>query len=244
MNTSSDDLKCIEQFYSGDFARFGYEANFPRLLPLVQYWDQPEPPALIAGRLEVCKSMNPGWNYHLFNRKTAASYLKSVYGSDIFSAFLDIRLPAMQADVFRVGFLLNSGGLWLDAATSLTRPVETWLDRRHSLQMLRRSHQVHPTIATQFIFAARPGLPLLNAVWEKISACLLSRTGTKVYRDFGPGLFRDLMAVRPVLAFGLHAVPEVLLGSFLKVGSSSNILPSDHHWSKRQQSESLYFSGE
>ena len=57
----------------------------------------------------------------------------------------------MQADVFRVAFLLHCGGLWIDAATSLTRPVESWLDRQHSLQMLRRSHQIHPKIATQII---------------------------------------------------------------------------------------------
>ncbi|MCB4389392.1 capsular polysaccharide synthesis protein [Synechococcus sp. MU1617] len=244
LNISGHDLQCIKHFYSADFTRFGYETDFTQSLPLVQYWDQPEPPDLIARRMEVCKSLNPGWDYHLFNRKTAAGYLKIVYGSDIASAFLDIRLPAMQADVFRVAFLLHSGGLWVDAATSLIRPVETWLDRRHSLQMLRRSHQEHPKISSGVIYASRPGLPLLKAAWEEMVPRLLSRSGAKVYRDFGPGLFRNLMGSSPNIAFGLYAVPEALLEGFLKLGSSGNILSSDYHWSKRQQSESLYFSGE
>ena len=103
--------------------------------------------------------------------------------------------------------------------------------------------QVHPKIATQIIYASRPGLPLLKAAWEEMVPRLLSRSGTKVYRDFGPGLFRDLMSSRPNLALGLHAVPEMTLASCLTLGSSSNILPANQHWSKRQDNESLFYSG-
>ena len=240
---SAHDIRCIEQFYSADYARFGYDVDFLLPLPLVQYWNTSHPPNLVATRMNSCRSLNPGWDYRRFNQQTAVSFLGSVYGSEIAAAFLDIRLPAMQADVFRVGFLLHCGGLWVDAATSLMRSVDSWIDRQHSFQMIRRSHQVHPKIATQIIYAARPGLPLLKAAWEEMVPRLLSRSGTKVYRDFGPGLFRDLMASRPNLALALHAVPEVLLESFLKFGSSINILPSDQHWTKRQENESLYLSG-
>lgn len=242
-NISEKDVRCIEQFYSADYLRFGYEFSSYDSLSLVQYWDQPSPPGPVIDRMNVCKSLNPAWVYRRFNRQSASDFLASAYGSDIASAFLDIRLPAMQADVFRVAFLLHEGGLWVDAATSLIRPIDSWLDRRHSLQMLRRSHQVHPKIATQIIFAGRPGLPLLQAGWGQIVPRLLSRSGTKVYRHFGPGVFRDLMSSRPNLAFGLHAVTEASLESYLKLGSSSKILPSDQHWTKRQEAESLYLSG-
>ena len=240
---SVKDLHYIEQFYSADYALFGYEIACPRSLPLVQYWNTSSPPGIIAERMNSCKSLNLSWNYTRFNQKTAASFLEGVYGSDLADAFLDIRLPAMQADVFRVGFLLHFGGLWIDAATSLIRSVDCWLDRRHSFQMIRRSHQVHPKIATQIIYASRPGLPLLKAAWEEMVPRLLSRSGTKVYREFGPGLFRDLMYSRPHLALGLHAVPETTLCSCLMLGSSSNILPANQHWFKRQENESLFYSG-
>ena len=243
-NISEKDIRCVEQFYSADYAQFGYEFSSFRALPLVQYWDRPSPPALVAERMNVCRSLNPAWVYRRFNRQSASDFLASAYGSDIASAFLDIRLPAMQADVFRVAFLLHEGGLWVDAATSLIRPIDSWLDRRHSFQMLRRSHQVHPKIATQIIFAGRPGLPLLQAAWGQIFPRLLSRSGTKVYRHFGPGVFRDLLISHPQLALGLHAISEFSLQSALKLGSSSNILPLDQHWTRLQETESLYFSGE
>ena len=241
---SDKSLRIIEDFYRDDYELFGYEICQRRSLSLVQYWNNLDPPSIVAERMDTCRRLNPNWDYRRFNHQSAAAFLEEVYGSEISSAFLDIRLPAMQADVFRVAFLLHSGGLWIDAATSLIRPVDSWLDRRHSLQMLRRSHQVHPKIATKIIFAARPGLPFLSAVWTEIVSRLLARSGTKVYRDFGPGVFRDLMRSRPNLALGLHVLAEVSFKGSLNLGSSSNILPPDQHWVKRQINESLYLSGE
>ena len=244
LNISEHDLQLIQRFYSVDYAQFGYEIDCLRSLPLLQYWNEPKPPSVVADRMEKCKNLNPGWNYLRFNRCTASDFLAHTYGCDIAAAFLDIRLPAMQADVFRVAFLLHCGGLWIDAATSLIRPVESWLDRRHSFQMLRRAHQAHPKISSGVIYASRPGLPLLRAAWDEMVSKLLSRSGTNIYRDFGPGLFRDLLASRPNLALGLHAVPESLLDGCLMLGSSSTVLPAHQHWSKRQEDSSLYVSGE
>ena len=209
-NISQCNLRSIQQFYSVDYARFGYDIGCHRSLPLLQYWNDVEPPVVVAGRMEKCKNINPSWNYLRFNKATAYDFLSRAYGYDIAAAFLDIRLPAMQADVFRVAFLLHCGGLWIDAATSLLRPVESWMDRQHSFQMLRRSYQrIRRFLLSDF--ASRPGLPLLKAAWDEMVPRLLSRSGRKVYRDFGPGLFRDLLASRPNLAFGLHVVPESLL---------------------------------
>ena len=238
------DLHLVEDFYRQDYSLFGYEScRFGSLL-LVQYWDESEPPFLVAERMNSWKRLNPGWDYRRFNRQTAADFLGGAYGLEIAAAFLDIRLPAMQADVFRVGFLLHCGGLWVDAATSTMSSVDSWIDRRHSLQMLRRDHQEYPKIATQIIYAARPCLPLLRVVWNEIVPRLLARSGTKVYRHFGPGLFRDLMISRPRLSLGLHVISESSVRNSLLVDSSSSVLPAEQHWSKRQDGESLFMSGE
>lgn len=135
---------------------------------------------------------------------------------------------------------------WVDAGTSLIRPIDPWIDHQHSFQMvmLRRPHQYPPKIASGVIYASRPGLPLLKAAWEEMVPRLLSRIGTKDYRDFGSVLFRDLMSSRTNLSVGLHSVSQASLQGFLKIGSTRNILPSDQHWMKRQESEPLYLSGE
>ena len=238
------DLRLIEDFYRKDYSLFGYESCRSGSLLLVQYWNELQPPSLVAERMDSWKSLNPALDYRRFDRQTAADFLRRAYDSEIAAAFLDIRLPAMQADVFRVGFLLHCGGLWVDAATSILKPVDTWIDPRHSLQMLRRDHQKHPKIATQIIYAARPQLPFLRAVWNEIFPRLLARSGTKVYRHFGPGLFRDLMISRPSLALGLHVISESSVRNSFLVDSSNSMLPAEQHWTKRQERESLYTSGE
>ena len=168
--------------------------------------------------------------------------MRSIYGTALEEAFLDVRLPAMQADVFRIAFLLAFGGLWVDAATTCLSPVETWLDFQAPLLLLRRSHQQHPQVCNGLIHALAPRHPLLAAAWQSMESSLLTRTGVKVYRSFGPGLLRDLLASGS-WDHTLVVWQETDLSDHLCFGSSSKVLPPEQHWSRRQQSESLYFSG-
>ena len=210
---------------------------------LVQYWDVSNIPAQLYARMNDWKNLNPSWNYCRFNRESAATFLGQKYSSELCDAFLDVRLPAMQADVFRVAYLNARGGVWVDAATVALKPLDTWLDRDQSLVLLRRPHQEHPKVATQLIYASHKTHPLLQEAWVRLVYSLLHRLGVKVYRDFGPGLFRDLMVENPCLSEGLQVMQVQSLQSYFQIGSSSSVITADHHWSQRQQSESLYFSG-
>lgn len=235
-------VRQAEHFYAADFQRFGYERT-PQPEPrLIQYWDQSSPPAELLARMERWRELHPGWRYQRYHRQSAAQFIGSNYGPELEEAFLDIRLPAMQADVFRIAALQAQAGVWIDAATQCRQPLDSWLDRRRPLVLLRRSHQQHPKVWNGFISSAAPGHPLLKAAWQKISAALLARRGERVYRDFGPGVLRDLLAAGAPEA-GLQVLPESEFADQLGIGSSSDVLPSDRHWSHLQQSESLYLSG-
>ena len=245
-------IRLAEQFYAADFQRFGYEFTPLPEPQLIQYWDQPEPPPELLARMERWKQLNPSWRYHRYDRDSAARLIGSIYGMALEDAFLDIRLPAMQADVFRIAVLNARGGLWIDAATTCRQPLDAWFNQRQPLLLLRRAHQQHPKVWNGFIHAAAPGHPLLSAAWHRMASALLARSGERVYRDFGPGLLRDLMAGAAVetasvdsagLEAGLQVLQEQDVQDQLQIGSSSEVLPGDQHWSKRQQTESLYLSG-
>ena len=64
----------------------------------------------------------------------------------------------------------------------------------------------------------------------------------QVYRSFGPGLLRDLLA-SGAWDDTLSVWPVKELQEHLRFGSSAKLLPAEQHWSQRQQSETLYFSG-
>lgn len=209
---------------------------------LIQYWDQPVPPAGLLERMERWKQWHPSWWYRRYDRGSAARFIGSSYGPALEEAFLDIRLPAMQADVLRIAVLNARGGLWIDAATTCRQRLDVWLNRRQPLVLLRRAHQQHPKVWNGFIHAAAPGHPLLLAAWQRMASALLARSGERVYRDFGPGLLRDLLAAGASEA-GLQVLQEQDLQAQLQIGSSSDVLPGEQHWSRRQQTESLYLSG-
>ena len=211
-------------------------------LRLIQYWDQSSPPPVLLARMDRWKELHPSWRYQRYDRQSAADFIGSTYGPALQDAFLDIRLPAMQADVFRIAALQGQAGLWIDAATHCHQPLECWLDRHRPLVLLRRTHQQHPKVWNGFIYSAVAGHPLLVAAWQHIAAAVLARDGERVYRDFGPGVLRDLLAAGAPEA-GLQVLPESELSNQLCIGSSSDALPGDRHWSQRQQTESLYLSG-
>lgn len=211
-------------------------------LPLIQYWDKADPPETIAERMNQWREQHPGWLYQRFNRQTASSFFHEHFGLAFKEAFLDIRLPAMQADVFRIAALLSWGGLWIDAATTCLGPVEAWLEDPQSLLLLRKPHQQYPKVCTGLIYAQEPRHPLMKAAWKLMAEALITRSGQKVYRSFGPGVLRDLLA-SGAWDHTLKVRPVAELSTHLCFGSSSNVIPSEQHWSQRQRSESLYFSG-
>ena len=236
--------RLAEQFYAEDYRRFGYELTPLSSLQLIQYWDRPDPPPVLLERMEEWRLRHPGWSYCRLNRSSAAAFIAEHYGSAMREAFLDIRLPAMQADVFRIAALYVKGGVWIDAATSCLKPLDSWLNRRQPLLLLRRAHQQHPHICNGFMASSDPYHPFLREAWNRIASLLLARRGQKVYRDFGPGVLRNLLATGDgALQAGLEVVTESDLHDYLVIGSSSEVLESDQHWSQRQRNESLYLSG-
>ena len=209
---------------------------------LIQYWDQPDLPAVIAERMQGWRQQHPGWHYQRFDRTSAAFFIREHYGLALEEAFLDIRLPAMQADVFRVAFVLACGGLWVDAATTCHSPVETWLELQTPLLLLRKPNQTHPQVWNGLIYAQAPCHRFLQEAWGAISDAIRHRRGTGVHKLVGPGLLRDLLAQGQFDSL-VTIQQSQPLAAHLQIGSSSKVLPAEQHWSQRQRSESLYFSG-
>ena len=231
-----------ERFYMSDFDRFGYGSSVLPVSRLIQYWDHADPPPSVQSLMNGVRDLHPDWDYQCFSRQHAADELGSIYGNALKQAFLDIRLPAMQADVFRIAYLLRHGGVWIDAATHIRRPLNNWLPMAHPLVLLRRQHQTYPQVATGLMYAS-PGHPLLARAWDRMQAYLLMRSGTNVYRHFGPGILRDLMREQPQLGSLVQVLPEQNVSDCLRFGSSRSFVGSEQHWSNRQEKESLYYSG-
>jgi len=206
---------------------------------IVQFWDNGAPPKLLSERMAQWKSKNPSWKYELYCTESAASCLEKLYSSELAEGFLAIRMPAMKADVFRVGWLLAHGGLWVDAATVCGAPLQSWLNRDNPVVLLSRPGMTPPRCWNGVIYVRDINEPFLIALWERISHSILNREGTSVWEQTGPGLFGDVLTNNDFTDTTTFIPLQDLEGK-VEYGSSSHFLPVAEHWSKRQVTEPLY----
>ncbi|MCP1558828.1 UNVERIFIED_ORG: hypothetical protein M2438_002918 [Methylobacterium sp. SuP10 SLI 274] len=90
-------------------------ARIPRRL--VRYWHDPSD---LPDDVRVCLESwdrlgEQGFEFHMFDDRTAASYIARRYGARESQAFARCRHPAMRCDYLRLCFVLAEGGLYVDA---------------------------------------------------------------------------------------------------------------------------------
>ncbi|MEO1003141.1 MAG: capsular polysaccharide synthesis protein [Cyanobacteria bacterium J06638_7] len=210
---------------------------------IIRFWDDGKPLPALAARMEAWRRFNPGWRYQVYDRDSAAEYIGQGYGSAVREAFLDIRMPSMMSDVFRVARLLRGAGLWVDAGTICRAPLRSWLRRKDGLVMLRRPHMVPPQCWNGVIYAHRPGHPFLLALWETVERRLLARQCRRIWLDYGPGHFRDTLKAGDYDGI-VRVIPIEELAGKVQVGTSIHFLPKETHWSRREkQGESAFLGG-
>lgn len=99
-----------------DSLNFHVEAN---LIPkrLVRYWHNPSDlPEDVRACLDSWNRLaKEGFEFHMFDDKSAADYIGDVYGEEKLKAFRCCDHPAMRCDYLRLCFLLAEGGLYVDA---------------------------------------------------------------------------------------------------------------------------------
>jgi hypothetical protein len=84
---------------------------------LVRYWHDP---AALPDDVKECLSSwdrlsDHGFEFQLFNDASAAAYVADVYGEREGAAFARCGHPAMRCDYFRLCFILEEGGFYVDA---------------------------------------------------------------------------------------------------------------------------------
>ena len=121
---TQEERVCLSQHYlshvvGGDHVRSRTlsataENEVPRAI--VQFWDT----RTIPDDVERCcrtwrAAAQRGFQYTLFNEEDAYDWLNDTYGSVVSSRFKRATHPAMKADWFRIFYLYEKGGIYIDA---------------------------------------------------------------------------------------------------------------------------------
>lgn len=109
-----DSIDAVEHFMSVCNIQDGLSEQIPRVI--FQYWDH-DPPSQIAVLLDrnrfLCEQNNIG--YVLYSEHEARNFIKENFSETVCRAYDMSPHPAMKCDLFRLCYLHQYGGFYLDA---------------------------------------------------------------------------------------------------------------------------------
>lgn len=82
---------------------------------IIQFWDTDVVPEEVRGLMEKTRAANPNYCHLLFSEEAARDYVRSSLGADCVPLFDVCPHAAAKADFFRAAYLMEHGGVYIDA---------------------------------------------------------------------------------------------------------------------------------
>jgi len=203
-------------------------------IQIIQYWSNSHLPENIKNLTDSWKRMNGNFNHHVFDKEEASIFIQNNFDIKVYEAFKSIKLPAMEADVFRVAYVLINGGLYVDCATECLHPIDNILTSNSKLILVRKTNG---RIWNGFIFAAKPHNNALQKIWDTIKNNILTRAEGNIASLTGPILFKKDKYVN--LENSIILDEENIKNTFILIRSKMHHR-GHNHWSKMQDIKPLY----
>ncbi len=199
---------------------------------LIQFWNDSTPPEDVSKLLRSTKAVNEGFSYSLFNDESALDFLEQEFDSTVKAAYLRARLPAMRSDLFRVAYVFQFGGIYLDAATHCFVSLKPFVGKG-KLTLMRKWHG---GIWNGFISSPK-GNAFLERILDNIILNINNESSQNVWQVSGPGVFsflNDDPHQEKISIVDQEDIKEFfdLVNDLKHKGES--------HWSKKQKVESIF----
>ncbi|MFN7002535.1 MAG: tetratricopeptide repeat protein [Roseinatronobacter sp.] len=148
---------------------------------IAHYWQGPMGPA-IPRALAQWRRLHPGFESLLFDAESAADWLGQNVGPAMQARFVALDQPALRADLFRLCWIAQEGGIFADLDEYPRIPITPWLPGAHAVFCIERGFG---TVANNFL-AAVPGHPICLHAQEMVLAALDASTEPYPWWHTGP----------------------------------------------------------
>ncbi|MGG5811577.1 glycosyltransferase family 32 protein [Falsiroseomonas sp. CW058] len=152
---------------------------------LFQYWDR-DPPPDVAAEMEKWSRVPTLRSYRRFDEAEARQYLADRHGAELVRAYDAAWHAAMKSDLFRIAYLLDHGGLYMDCdMRQVERTAEFVAAMNTPLQLTVQTHR--PTCGvTNCVMHARPNHPLMARFLERCVRNILDENLRNPLQATGP----------------------------------------------------------
>lgn len=183
----------------------------PRIL--WTYW-QGAPPPLVQRCLDNWRRLHPHFDIRILDERSVLQHLPAI------PTVLEGALPAKRADWIRLELLRRHGGIWLDASTILTQPLDWVLAEQartgadfvgYYLQQYTSVPQ-RPVVENWFM-AAPPGSPFIEDLQREFTQEVIARTGEQYIAHLqAQGLYAQALQRIDMPAYlSMHLALQVIL---------------------------------
>ena len=145
--------------------------------------------------VNICNTikMFPGWEFEFYDDKTAREFIKTHFPRDVLDAF-DILIPgAYKADIFRLAWLVQKGGCYVDVSMVINKDMNQFFDT-HDYDQFFPIDIPHRTYAIYqaFLCSRTADSPILKHVLNCIVSNVSNKkTGISSLAMTGPGGFGE-----------------------------------------------------
>ena len=163
-------------------------AHIPRVI--VQFWDSAPPPEDVDRIMRSWREANPDHTHRVFDADAAAAFITGVYGAPAGRAFARAATGAQQADVFRLGYLAASGGIYADADDRAIAGLHAIIPPDARLVL----YQEDIGSIGNNVIAAAPGHAVIARAFHLALAAIARGDEDTVWLSTGPGLLTRALA--------------------------------------------------
>ena len=207
------------------------------------YWNAAERPDYIEERVDSWRSVYPEFDLTVLDWKASEEFLldhrrdfPGTIGDALAGLFRAARLPAMQADVIRVGWTYLYGGLYADATITALQRLEPLIPSGTSVVVYRRWNGN----INNGLFWAEPRSPFIEGILGQIEQVAWQQRRNNVFDATGPGQFNGQVARwsgRPELTILEH---ETISTTYVGFSHDFPHKKGGRHWSEMQERVGLY----
>lgn len=162
------------------FTPYGSGASQAHAIPPIvwAYWQGGTPPLAVQRCIDGWRRLHPHFDIRVLDDRSVLQHLPAL------PAALQDASPAKRADWIRLELLLRHGGIWLDASTILTQPLDwvlaeqarTGADFVGYYLALYTSVPERPVVENWFM-AAPPASPFIAALQREFTGEVIARSG-------------------------------------------------------------------